>query len=189
MKNAARFLLIGLIAHTLMNVQAIARGEFPPPPPFMGGNQGAWLGSGPIFGFEPGGGSMGGWGGGWWQGGGWGGWGYGSGGSGVGYEPGGYHNPGGGGGWPSDTGGRGNIWEDPNQGSGFFSRCYRHTAQGGYSECGCQVSLDPASPPTTGDWVAGTCVRIGGIRMYENACEMINTQCIGQTNTGISSGG
>lgn len=181
MNTLLRFVLIGLMAHSMMYVQATARGEIPPPPPFMGGNQGGWLGSGPIFGFEPGGGSMGGWGGGWWLGGGWGGWGHGSGGSSGGYEPGGYHTPGGG--WPADTGGKGSVWDNSNDQNGFFTRCFRATVQGGYYECGCQVSLDPFNPPAPEDWLPGTCVRIAGLRMEGDGCESMNVPCLGQMGT------
>ena len=38
-------ILLFLLTHTLSS----ARGMLPPPPPFTGGNVGAWLGSGPMF--------------------------------------------------------------------------------------------------------------------------------------------
>ena len=34
------------------SLTAYGRGQIPPPPPFIGGNTGDWLGSGPLFGFD-----------------------------------------------------------------------------------------------------------------------------------------
>ncbi len=53
MKLLLEIILIGICAHVFAVARADARGEIPPPPPFQGGSAGDWLGSGPVFGFEP----------------------------------------------------------------------------------------------------------------------------------------
>lgn len=40
-------MLFGIFLLVLLYTQADARGEIPPPPPFMGGNIGEWRGLGP----------------------------------------------------------------------------------------------------------------------------------------------
>ncbi len=138
-------LLLGLSSEL-----AFSRGQIPPPPPFTGGNIGAWLGSGPIFGFEDGGGANGGWGGSYFEPGGWGGWGSGAGGS---------------GGYGGMQGGRregnGHRWEiTGNNGGGMgglHGTCWADRLPGRRSECACSIRYNPVYPPPSGTVLFGIC--------------------------------
>lgn len=136
-----------------------ARGAVPPPPPFSGGNAGAWLGHGPVFGFDDGGGPGGGWGGAWYDGG-WGGWGSGSGGGGYTGGGGGRHN------------GMGDAF-DPDTTKdlgGLHGTCFVSTPVGGYYECSCSVPYDPLLPPCDGCPVHGVC-RATGSDLANSVCQ------------------
>lgn len=183
-----KLILIGLLIQLMTYTQAYARGEFPPPPPFQGGNIGDWLGSGPIFGFEPpsvknpwvggggggigSGGANGGWGGAWWTGngplggGGWGGWG--GWGSGYGSEPVVVIDTG--------TGKKGHTWPDePPHGR---PNCITMTETGGYHGCGCKFIR--TRNMVSGQEISGQCMR-SRIRNIdrERACSFIGAPCIG----------
>ena len=121
---------------------AWGRGAIPPPPPFTGGNVGEWLGNGPIFGFDDGGGPGGGWGGGYYDGGGWGGWGWGSGGAG------GYQGNG--------ASGRGAVWSGEDHG-GLHGTCRIETIVGTRYECACFIRYNGENPPKPGAPVQGVC--------------------------------
>lgn len=190
MKSLFKTFFFTVTALFMMQAQAAARGEFPPPPPFTGGNIGDWLGSGPIFGFEPprpghpwtgggygsGGGANGGWGGAWWQGngplggdgggawGGWGGWGHGIGPKSGGIEIG------------TDTSRKGHVW--PDEQDSPFNTCFVETLMGGYSQCRCWFTPPPGAQP--GKVVPGICgyggYQGGDPRML---CDFTGVQCFG----------
>lgn len=122
------------IVSAAFSTTVYGRGETPPPPVFSSGNVGSWLGSGPIFGFEDGGGSGGGWGGEWFEGGEWGGWGSGAGGSGAGGS-GGYRGPRG-----NRGEGGGNLWSGDGS-NPFFGTCHRMRETGEKNECSCYVTI------------------------------------------------
>ncbi len=195
MKSIFKIVLLGIFLSVLLHTQADARGEIPPPPPFMGGNVGDWLGSGPIFGFEgglgnpwtgggfgsgggggsppPGGGSNGGWGGAWWEGdgplggGGWGGWG--GWGSGIGSGAGGR-------GIDTDTSKKGHIWPDDIP-SGF-KPCFRETWTGPtVSWCACFGDMWGIPP---GGRVSGQCNMIYQAGQDRSmGCEFVGVKCFG----------
>lgn len=149
-----------------------ARGEHPPPPPFMGGNVGAWLGSGPIFGFDDGGGPGGGWGGGWYGGAdGWGGLGSGSGGSG-GYS-GGSHG----------TGGSGHLFDTTKKDGfgGLHGTCWSELPIGSAYRCHCDVKYNPLLPPCHGCPVHGFCIKspVWDSEMDHGSCNNYYEVCSG----------
>jgi len=152
MNAIIRNIMIWLGAMIIVNAEVLARGETPPPPPFIGGAAGEWLGSGPVFGFESwadpwkdGGGANGGWGGAWWDGDGpWGGWGDGSGGR--------NYDQGSGG-----TDGRGNVWAGTGPFGGLQGNCWRDSPSGGQFECGCLVQYNPQRAIESGTVMIGTC--------------------------------
>lgn len=139
-----RMIMIFVIAcgTIALSNEAIARGAQPPPPPFSGGNVGSWLGSGPIFGFDDGGGPGGGWGG----VDGWGGWGSGPGGSG------GY------GGGNGGSSGGGHVFDDsPGNRGGLYGTCWRSTLPGGVWECACVIAVQWPEEPISGVTYSGLC--------------------------------
>ncbi len=190
MKLIPEIILIGIFVQILVCTQADARGQLPPPPPpFHGGNIGEWLGSGPVFGFEPpsaknpwigggpgsnigSGGANGGWGGAWWTGdgplggGGWGGWGS------------GMHDPIGG--TPSDTGKKlptGHVWSDQSD-PGTGVQCFVQTETGGYNSCRCQVPYPyVAHYPQEGTWLEGVCKIVAGTREPVYNCSYPDAWC------------
>lgn len=146
MKEILRLALMAGIIVTVVYIDAHARTRRAPPPPFTGGNIGAWLGRGPIFGFEDGGGANGGWGGGYFELEPWSGWGGGSGGSG-----GGYGGAGGGG-----FGGKGNEWDHGHRG-GLQGNCWAEYLPGRRSECACSITYNVGNPPPSGTPLTGYC--------------------------------
>lgn len=152
--------LVAMTGYTALH----ARGMMPPPPPFTGGNTGDWLGDGPIFGFDRGGGPGGGWGGGWYEGGGWGGWGFGSGGAG-GYGGGGNGE------------GGGHEFSSGDEFGGLHGTCVIRTPAGESYRCACNIVYYEQLPPCGGCPVHGVC------KMRETpqgaGCENIGDHCTG----------
>lgn len=184
MQAIIKVLLTGLLAFFAFSNDTSARGQTPPPPPFIGGSSGDWLGSGPIFGFEVpnvknpfagggigSGGANGGWGGSWWNGdgplggGGWGGWG--GWGSGLGPGAGGLLID-------SDTSKKGHIWPE-DEPIKPRSNCFVTSEVGGKYRCGCQITYPPNTP--SGTIVRGICVRWDSGDNYH--CLGINQPCTG----------
>ncbi len=208
MRTIIRMLLVGVIAHISIFIRADARGEVVPYPPFPGGSAGDWLGSGPVFGFEPSLADP-------WMGGGGGGGndiggGTGSGGAGSGGATGGgrtgawggswwtLDGPLGGGGWggwggwglgmgpgsgggliDTDTTKKGYLWPEDLS---AFGTCYiqKWTGPGRWA-CMCQYTYPTAQQPPIGTPVTGICLRATSQsdELNRRTCEIIGLRCRG----------
>lgn len=153
-----------IIAHSSL----FGRGQIPPPPPFSGGNAGDWLGSGPIFGFDDGGGPNGGWGGGYFELGGWSGWGSGPGGGHGGYR----------GGRDGRGEGRGHEWDGGEMG-GLHGTCWVERLPGRRGECACSIKFQTGSPPPSGTRLFGVCTASDVTEDWYYSCSNAGDACSG----------